>query len=227
MPFDLLLSWLRDLYLLVRDNDEKALFLLLLVEEAGVPLPLPGDTIIAFAGYRASAGQIGLVEAGLAVTFAVQMGSTILYLFSRKLGHGLLFKYGSLIHLDMAKLEKVERWIQRHGPVMVLVGRLTPGLRTPTSIMAGVFEVPFHQFLLYTTLAAIIWSVFWLLLGYYFGRNLLPLAAYIHYPFYAVVAVVVVAVIVAMAYRWYRRRQAARPSQAREALPVSSGDRSG
>ena len=175
-------SWIHLLYQLLRHNDEKVLFLLLLIEEAGVPLPMPGDLVIMFAGYRASLQQMDLLEAGVSVILAVQMGSTILYLISRRLGHSILFRFGLYIHLDQNKLEKVERWIRRRGPIMVLVGRLTPGLRTPTSIMAGIFEIPFHQFLLFTTISAVIWGVFWLLLGFFFGTSLLPIVRYIHSP---------------------------------------------
>ncbi len=192
------------LYLLLRHNDEKALFLLLLVEEAGVPLPMPGDVVIMFAGYRASEGLMGVLEAALSVTIAVQLGSTILYLLSRRLGHTILVKYGKFIHLDRNKLEKVERWIHRRGPIMVLVGRLTPGLRTPTSIMAGVFAIPFHQFFFFTTLSALIWSGFWLSLGYFFGTSLLPLARYLHSPI--LYAGVVLALLVAGGVMLRRRR---------------------
>lgn len=211
MLLDQLTHWLQPLYLLLTHNDEKALFLLLLVEEAGVPLPMPGDVVIMFAGYRASQGLIGVMEAGLAVTIAVQLGSTILYLLSRRLGHSLLFRYGRFVHLDPRKLEKAERWIQQRGPVMVLVGRLTPGLRTATSIMAGVFEVPFHQFLFYTTLSALIWSVFWLALGYFFGMKLLPLARYLHSPI-LYVGLLLALLVAGAAFLWWRRRR--KPAEA-------------
>lgn len=187
------------------ENDEKALFLLLLIEEAGVPLPAPGDVVIMFAGYRVSTGEMGIVEAAVAVILGVQLGSTILYSLSRRLGHNLLFKYGEFIHLDKTRLEKVERWIQKHGPVMVLVGRLTPGLRTPTSIMAGVFEVPFRHFLFYATLSALIWSGVWLGSGYFFGRRMMRLLEYLHYSSYA--GILAVAVIIGwIALQVYKER---------------------
>ena len=201
------LSWAHNLIVFLRANDEKALFLLLLVEEAGVPLPAPGDIVILFAGYRASMGEMGILEATVAVVLAVQLGSTILYTVSRKVGHTILFKYGRLIHLDERKLEKVERWIVKHGPVMVLVGRLTPGLRTPTSIMAGVFEVPFKYFLAYATLAALIWSGFWLASGYFFGKRMLPALQYFHYTGYVVMAVLAALVVWAVFRVWKERSQ--------------------
>lgn len=199
------LSWLHALFILLRQNDEKALFLLLLLEETGVPLPAPGDVVILFAGYRASMGEMGVLEASVAVTLAVMMGSTILYTVSRKFGHIILFKYGKLIHLDESKLAKVEGWIHEHGPIMVLIGRLTPGLRTPTSIMAGVFEVPFPQFLLFTTLSALIWSGFWLGSGFFFGKKLVPLVRHFDKSGYIVLAAVILLITWLLVRRQQRR----------------------
>lgn len=169
-------------FALLEGNDEKALFLVLFVEEAGIPLPMPGDLVIMFAGYRAAVGSMDLFEAGLAVTLGVQMGSTILYLLSRRIGHSLLRHFGRYMHLNAERLELIEASIQRRGPAMVFVGRLTPGLRIPTSIAAGCFGIPFHQFLFYTTLAAATWSLFWLALGYIFGDRLLPVMETLHGP---------------------------------------------
>jgi membrane protein DedA with SNARE-associated domain len=199
------LSWLHALFILLGQNDEKALFLLLLLEETGVPLPAPGDVVILFAGYRASMGEMGVLEASVAVTLAVMMGSTILYTVSRKFGHIILFKYGKIIHLDESKLAKVEGWIHEHGPIMVLIGRLTPGLRTPTSIMAGVFEVPFPQFLLFTTLSALIWSGFWLGSGFFFGKKLVPLVRHFDKSGYIVLAAVILLITWLLVRRQQRR----------------------
>ncbi len=208
MPLDQLGAWLHTLYILLRHNDEKAFFLVLLIEEAGVPLPfMPGDMFIMLAGYRASTGDMSIWEAAVSVILAVQMGSTILYLLSRRLGHAIIVRFGKYIHLDQAKLDKVERWVQERGPVMILVGRLTPGLRTPTSIMAGVFQIPFHQFLFFTTLSALIWSIFWLALGYFFGTSLLPLTRYFHSPQLFVVVGVMVLLAGGVMLQWRRHQR--------------------
>lgn len=209
-------SWLHIFFTILRQNDMKALFLVLLVEECGVPLPAPGDVIIMFAGYRASVGEMNLFDAALAVTLGVMMGSTILYSISRRFGHLVLYRYGKLVHLDEAKLARVERWIHQHGPVMVLVGRLTPGLRTPTSIMAGVFQVPFLQFLFFTTLSAVIWSGFWLGAGFFFGKRLVPLVRYLDKSAYLILVVVVVLVAWIVVRRQQRRGQHPAGSNAQE-----------
>ncbi len=220
--------WLHTLLTLLRENDLKALFLLLLLEEAGIPLPAPGDMLIMLAGYRAFEGHVGIFEALAVVVVSVQAGSTILYLVSRRLGHHILFKFGRFIHLDQPKLHRVERWIQQRGPGMVLVGRLTPGLRTPTSIMAGVFEIPFHQFLFFTSLAALTWGVFWLALGYFFGKSLLPLTRGMHGSvLYLGIGVAALLIAAATCYRHRHRKKVTTLHSLPSTVPAQGQDRQG
>lgn len=197
-------SWLHSTFTLLGNNSVEALFVLLVIEEMGVPLPVPGDIVIMFVGYRASTGQGSLLWAAVTVVVAVQLGSTVLYTLSRKLGRTVLFRYGRLVHLKPERLMRVETWIRQRGPVMVLMGRLTPGLRTPTSIMAGVFRIQFRHFMFFATLAAAVWGTFWLLLGYFGGRTLIPIVRRLHPPLYVVVIVILVVAAVLLLYVWWR-----------------------
>ncbi len=105
---------------------------------------------------------------------------------------------------------------------MVLVGRLTPGLRIPTAIISGTFQIPFRQYLVYTTMAAVLWSGFWMALGYYSGRTLLPLIRQYHSQISLAstgsLAIVGLAVLAFMAWRRLRERQKA-PNRASQASP--------
>lgn len=201
--------WILALLRLLQQNDEKALFFLLMIEEAGVPIPaVPGDVIIMLAGYRASLGEMSLPEVVLATTFGVQLGSTILYMLSRRFGHALISRYGRFIHLDRGRLARVERWIQQRGPIVVFLGRLTPGLRISTSVAAGIFQIPFRQFMLYATMSALIWCLFWVAMGYFFGSALLPLVTSMHYSLSAGIAAAMLVVAAAAAIcLWYRRNR--------------------
>ena len=45
----------------VQERGDQALFLVLLLEETGVPLPLPGDLALVWAGYRVTMDQTNLL----------------------------------------------------------------------------------------------------------------------------------------------------------------------
>ncbi|HEX6123590.1 MAG TPA: DedA family protein [Ktedonobacterales bacterium] len=142
-----------------------ALFGLLVLEEAGVPLPVPGDMLVMLAGeqHRQSLPYDAAVI--LTASAAVFLGSSALYFLSRRGGRTLIGKYGKYLHLNEARLGRMERWFQRHGPLSIVLGRLIPGLRIPTTVMAGLSDVPYRVYAPTAALAAVIWSALYFWLG--------------------------------------------------------------
>lgn len=188
------------------DQTYAAILVILFVEEAGVPLPVPGDTIILYAGYRISLGRINPLAAALCVMAATVAGSSILYWVARLGGHQLVFKYGRSVGLNQAKLDQMERWFQRHQRSAIVLGRLVPGLRTAVTVAAGIFEVSYRSFVLYTALSSVIWAGFYLLAGVILGREYDQLAAYAVHLLAQPLAQLGVLVIVLLSLAWLIRR---------------------
>lgn len=142
-----------------------ALFILLTIEEAGIPLPLPGDTLVMLAGIR-HAQSLGYDAAVLATaSAAVFIGASALYVVSRRGGRTLIAKYGKYLHLNPSRLDRMERWFRRHGKASIILGRLIPGLRIPTTVMAGLSDVPYRVFAPTAAVAALLWSAIYFWLG--------------------------------------------------------------
>ena len=141
------------------------LFFLLLLEEAGVPLPVPGDTLIEFVGVRSRSGQANAALAILLVAAAATLGSSALYWLARRGGRPALARYGRFLHLHEERVDRMEARFRRWGPWAIVLGRLIPGLRTPTSVMAGLFGVPYRVFAPCTALSALLWTLFYFYLG--------------------------------------------------------------
>lgn len=141
-----------------------AIFLLLTIEEAGIPIPVPGDTLLVLAGAHHSQSVLYISSVLAVSTFAVFCGSSILFWLMRTNGRVLLARYGKYLHLKPERVSKLEGWFERHGPVAIVLGRLIPGLRMPTTIMAGLSGIPYRVFAPTAMLAALIWSAvyFWL-----------------------------------------------------------------
>src|SRR5438309_7506476 len=107
------------------EHAQLALFVWLLLEEAGLPMPLPGDLIVLAAGTRlAQGGTFWLVPLAL-VSIATMLGSTILFWLARRGGRPLLLRHGRYFQLDADRLAKAEAFLQRRGSAAVVVGRLT------------------------------------------------------------------------------------------------------
>src|SRR5690348_2398186 len=151
-----LMSGGRELIQLIGNHNYLALFLLILVEEAGCPLPLPGESLIIYAGSRIARHEMSVARVFGAVVPASAIGCTILYFLARTGGRALVRKVGGRVHLDEARLANMEAFAKRIGPAAVLIGRLTPGIRVPTDVAAGIFRIKFHWYLPFALLATCI-----------------------------------------------------------------------
>jgi membrane protein DedA with SNARE-associated domain len=162
---DLLHDLARGVLDFAADNLYVALFVLLSIEEAGVPLPLPGDTLILLAGSRASAGQANPWVAMTLVVCATLAGSSVLYWVSRLGGMPVLRRVAVWTRLGESRIERAARWYRQWTAPAIVFGRLVPGFRTPTTAVSGTFRVPYPAFLVYTAISATLWSGLYLSIG--------------------------------------------------------------
>jgi len=185
------------------------LFGVILVEEMGVPLPLPGDTLIAFAGGQAGHSPFQAVLVIATVALAAALGSSALYLLARRGGPGVVEKLQRFLHLHPARVARMQVWFRERGAVAIVLGRLIPGLRTPTSVMAGLSGVPYRVFVPSTALAAIIWAAFYYFAGSALRRLWAPFADWAGEEPEQVAGVVVFLIALAIAWFWLRQRRIA------------------
>src|SRR3712207_6574843 len=125
-----------------------ALFFWLLLEESGIPMPLPGDLAILLAGARVGQGQLNLLLALLLIQAATLLGASVLYWVARRGGRPMLLRYGKFLQLGPDRLARAEDFLQRRGFLAVVAGRVIPGLRIPTTVVAGALGVRYPVFLL-------------------------------------------------------------------------------
>jgi membrane protein DedA with SNARE-associated domain len=160
-----------------------AAFVFLLIEEAGVPVPVPGDVLMLILGVHAREGSVQLWQAVAATWLGTIIGSTVLYFASRMAGRGLVYRYGRFIRLTPERLDQAEQWLKHHGSRAVFLGRLVPGLRIVTAVACGVFEVPFTVFFPAMSLGALLYILVYTLLGYFLGPPVLGFMERVHIPF--------------------------------------------
>jgi membrane protein DedA with SNARE-associated domain len=181
-------------------------------------LPVGGELTMLYAGALAAgaiAGQQPLLfghvlSTGLESYVVLAVGGTIGYLIGslvgwaigRSGGRPLLERHGRWLHLSPERLDRAEDWFDRHGRWAVLLGRLTPLVRSFISIPAGVFETPLAPYTALTLAGSAIWCFAFAGVGWALG------ASYdsVHHAFrYVDVMVVVAAVSVAVALVARRR----------------------
>ena len=146
-----------------------AAFVLLLLDDAGLIMPLPGNLLVASVGLMAQRGTVLWWQAVLVLEAASLLGSTALYAVVRWAGRGAVRRHGPKVGLNPERIERAERWLHRYGPLAVVVGRLIPGLRVPTTIACGVLSLPLRIFLPSMAVGALLYIVLYMLLGYVVG----------------------------------------------------------
>ena len=132
---------------LLERYDELAVALLVLVDEAGVPNPVPSDLAVMLAGHRIAQGEMNLLPTLLLLEGALVLGASVYYWLGARGGRPLLYRYGRHVRLDPERLDRIGVRMRRHGALTVGIGRLIPGLRGVTVLAAGAFGVPYRAFL--------------------------------------------------------------------------------
>lgn len=147
--------------------------LFLFLEEAGVPLPVPGDVIIAYTGYRLSVNPSGpgIWQAFIAAQLAALSGATILFFLSRRWGQALVLKLGRFVFLKEKHIRRAERMFARFGILAIIVGRHIPGLRIPVTVFAATSGVSYPTFIASTFISTSAWILFYLILGRRIGAS--------------------------------------------------------
>ena len=148
----------------------------LLAAAIGVPIPeeIPIVTAGALTGHPDSPVRWWIMLPVLIV--GVVIGDGILYFIGYRWGNKLLrnsWVRRRLLPLD--RQERIEKRIQRYGIWILLGARLTPGLRGPIFLMAGVHRLPFVKFVIADGLYAIpgVSLLFWL--AYVFSDQFIDL----------------------------------------------------
>lgn len=148
-------------------------FVLIYIEESGVPLFIPGDAFLLYVGHRLPHNFPILFAAWLGFTLAVTLGATNLYLLSRRYGRRLLqHRLARFLELTPDRLDRAEAWFARFGPWTLIFGRHIPGFRVPLTAAAGILKLRYRIFAISVAISSAAWSAVFLLLGVVFGDSL-------------------------------------------------------
>lgn len=124
-----------------------AIWLLMLVKAAGVPIPIPGDLILLATAARAAAGSFDIRVAFLALLVAIVLGGSLQFLAARGPGRGLVYLVAELTGLGSHRLDAAAQRLQRRGRVSIAVALFTPGVRNAALPACGLAEVKLAVFL--------------------------------------------------------------------------------
>jgi len=132
---------------------------------------IPSEIVLSYGGFLVSQGKITMVGAVIAGTIGGVLAQLFLYWLGYYGGRPVLEKYGKYILIKKKHIELSEEWFNKYGPSVIFTARFIPVVRHAISVPAGISKMTFSKFTLYTTLAVIPWSIFFIYLGIQLGNN--------------------------------------------------------
>jgi membrane protein DedA with SNARE-associated domain len=161
-------------------------------------------------GSRLSTGAAAYVAVALAGTVGYLVGAIVGWAVGLYGGRRLLERRGRWLHLGRDNLDRAERWFDRWEDLAVLVGRVTPVVRSFVSIPAGIFRVRLWRYTVLTLVGSAVWCFAFAGAGWALGKSYERFHHDFRYADYAIVAIVIVAVAAWFVRRWRSSRLAGR-----------------
>jgi membrane protein DedA with SNARE-associated domain len=132
----------------------------------------------AFAGHHPALFGLDL-GVGLGAYAALATTGTLGYLagsltgwaIGRRGGRPFLARWGDLLRLGPARMTRAEQWFGRHGRWAVLLGPVTPIVRSFVSVPAGVLGTPLSSYAPLTLIGSAIWCFALAAVGWALGST--------------------------------------------------------
>lgn len=159
-----------------------AILVAVLLEELGLPMPIPTDILIVLAGTSVGRHPPQVALVFVLLTLASTIGASGLYAIVRRGGRPLVERFGRYVHLGPAQLARAERLLERGGWGGIALGRAIPGLRYVTVIACGLLHVPYRRFVTAHIVGSSVYILTFLVLGSVFGPAVIES---IHIPSFA------------------------------------------
>lgn len=145
--------------------------------------PIPSELIMPLAGFTVAQGKMNFVLAIAAGTIGTMVGTYVWYYLGRLVNNQRLGiwanRYGKWIGVTDKDIDRVNNWFNQHGRKAVFLGRMVPGIRTLISLPAGMNQMPFTTFTIYSTAGTLIWTAALTGAGFLLGENYALIEKYI------------------------------------------------
>lgn len=137
--------------------------------------PIPSEIVLPFGGFMTTNSDLTVTGVIITATCGSVLGAIILY------GIGLLIdverlekivdRWGHIIRIKKEDIRKADKWFDKYGYWTVLFCRMIPLIRSLISVPAGMSNMNFTLFLLFTLIGTLIWNVILIMIGVVLGEN--------------------------------------------------------
>lgn len=131
-----------------------------------------GPVIMLSSGFLYKLGSFDFLPMYIALVFGDFTADIGWYCLGRFGTRDVLFKYGHFLGITRDVLEKVEERFRRYHLKILIISKLTMGFgfSLVVLIVAGMFKVPFKNYVILNLIGGFIWTAFLITIGYFLGN---------------------------------------------------------
>jgi len=195
-----------------------AIFVVMLLKEIGVPIPVPSDLLMVGAGVQIATGAYSPVALLLALAVAVFIGGSIQYFLARSAGRAVVYRLAAIVGLRAELLDRAVARLAAGGSRAVFLGLNIPGARAAVIPAAGLAKMDFALFMVATIAGSLVFYGWHVALGYLAGPA--ATALFERYSLGVLAVLVLLALAGLVVWLLMRRRDAGVRSWIDAACPV-------
>jgi membrane protein DedA with SNARE-associated domain/rhodanese-related sulfurtransferase len=196
---------MHELMRLMHDYGLALVFLGVLIESLGVPLP----AMLLLIGAGAYAGSDAMFEAEIFVlaVLACLLGEVVWFVAGLRYGSRVLKTLCRISLSPDSCVRQSESFYERWGPKALVAAKFIPALSTVASPIAGAMRMPAASFLRYSALGDAIWVGFCVGVGVIFRAQIEQAESYLSRMGAVAIYLAAILMVAFLAFKWWQRQR--------------------
>ena len=176
-----------------------------MLENGGIPIP--GETVLLFAGFLAYHGKVELLPAILVAIAGATLGDSMGFLIGRYGGRPFVNRFIRRFPVVRKSFDHSQELFLKYGQWAVFTGRFITGLRMFAGIIAGLFRMRYRRFLFFNFTGAAVWAIAIIYVGFLFGNSWQLVEQHLMEINKIVMAAIAIAVLIGVVSYYFKKRR--------------------
>ncbi|PGY15354.1 DedA family protein [Bacillus sp. AFS031507] len=135
-----------------------------------VGIPAPEESLLFLIGVLSYHHKLSIGLAILSSILGAFIGMQTAYSIGKYAGSPFIKKFGKYVGISDDRWEKVSRIYTKNVRKTIVIGFYLPGIRQISPYFAGITNIPFRRFILFSLLGTLLWTIPFIVGGYYAGK---------------------------------------------------------
>lgn len=168
---------------------------------------IPAEVVLPLAGFWVFQGDFNYYLVVLAGTVGGTIGPLTLYALGRYGGRPMVLKYGKYFLVSQKQIDASDKFFEKYGAGVAFFARFMPVVRTAISIPCGMAKMNVWKFSIYTFLAMLPITAFYVYLGYKLGPHYKEAEEIFNSYALPLALIIIAAIIIVFTYKYVNKRK--------------------